>query len=212
MRIAVAGSAANPVTKAHREFAEILTGSGEFDLVLWFPSGTRFDKPQLISSEHRGRMTEMVFYDTWRKAQPTEFAIDLREAHRESIPTIELLRELQKENPGTEIIFATGVDVLVPRDEYGGKCDVLHYWDEGESLMNNWTFAVLSREGYLHPRTLQKEGKIPTHFLILDRPPSPVVSISSTEVRERIARGESFEHMVDEAVANYIRAHKLYQR
>lgn len=179
--------------------------------MLWFPSGARADKPELISPEHRVRMTELAFPDAWRKAQPTEFRIDLREAYRESIPTVDLLRQLKNESPDAEIIFATGVDVLVPRPEYRGKCDVLHYWEEGESLMNDWTFAVLPRAGYLHPELLQKEGKIPPHFFIIDRPNSSTARISSTAVRERIARGELFDELVRPEVAAYIRTHRLYQ-
>ncbi|HEY9586008.1 MAG TPA: nicotinate-nicotinamide nucleotide adenylyltransferase [Candidatus Paceibacterota bacterium] len=210
-RITVVGSAANPPTRAHRELAETLTKSGEFDRVLWLPSGSRPDKPNLIPAEHRTRMTELMFHESWRREQPTEFAIDLREAGRASIPTIYILRELKQEYPDAEIVFATGVDVLVPREEYGGKCDVLYYWDEGESLMNNWTFVVLPRVDYPHPRVLQQEGKIPKHFLIIDRPPSLVGWASSTEVRRRVACGESFDELVDPRVAEYIHTHKLYQ-
>jgi nicotinate-nucleotide adenylyltransferase len=210
-RIAVAGSAANPVTKGHRQFAEVLTHSGQFDRVLWLPSGSRPDKPHLISAAHRVHMTELAFSDKWRKQQPTEFMIDLREAHRESIPTIYLLREFQAEYPDAEIIFTTGVDVLVPREEYGGACDVLHYWDEGAALLNDWTFAVLPRGGYPHPRVLQEEGKLPKHFIVLDRPHTSSAGISSTEIRTRIACGEPIDELVDPAVAAYIHAHGLYR-
>ncbi|MDO8520940.1 MAG: nicotinate-nicotinamide nucleotide adenylyltransferase [bacterium] len=210
-RVAVAGSAGNPISLAHQEFAEILTKSRLFDLVLWFPSGTRSDKPDLISSGHRVRMTELAFNEEWQKKQPTEFCIDLREAHRPSIPTIGILREVQKEYSDAEIVFATGIDVLAPRPEYGGGCDVLRYWVEGESLMRDWTFAVLPREGYPDPKELQKEGKLPIHFLLLPRPSSSIAGISSTEVRRRVKAGESFDGLVHPEVAEYIKKHELYR-
>lgn len=210
-RIAVVGSAANPVTRAHRELAEMLTGSGLFDRVLWFPSGSRPDKPHLISAEHRIRMTELVFTPQWREKQATAFAVDLREARRRSIPTVDLLREIKKEYPTAEVIFGTGVDVVTPREEYAGKCDVLHYWDEGKVLFSDWTFAVWPREGYPHPRALREAGEIPPHFLVLDGPPSLSSHISSTKVRERVLRGESLDDLVDPLVAEYIRIHGLYR-
>jgi nicotinate (nicotinamide) nucleotide adenylyltransferase len=209
-RIAVAGSAANPVTKAHRAFAETLTHSGLFDLVLWLPSGMRPDKPHLISPEHRVRMTELAFHEAWRKNQPTEFKVDLREVYRHAIPTIKLLRELKNEYLDGEIFFATGVDVLAPKKEYGGKCDVLYYWEEGESLFNDWKLVVMPREGYLHPKTLQQEGKIPEHFIVIDQVPSPISKISSTEIRRRILGGEPFHDFVDTPVAEYIKQEGLY--
>lgn len=209
--IAVVGSAANPTTRGHRELAEYLTHCGKFDRLLWFPSGSRRDKSGLAPAKDRVRMTELTFIEAWRKRQPIDFHIDLREAYRESIPTICLLEEIKLKHPDAEIIFATGVDVLVPRPEYGGKCEVLHRWFLGESLMENWTFAVVPREGYPHPRTLQEQGVIPKHFIILDRPLSSSGDISSTEVRRRVALGKEFDDLVEPPVAEYIRAHKLYQ-
>ena len=211
-RIAMAGSAANPITKGHRIFAEYLTHCGKFDRVFWLTSGSRRDKPSLIPAEDRVQMTELAFNKAWRKSQPTEFVVDTREAYRESIPTIRLLEEFKLEYPDAEITFATGVDVLVPREEYEGGCEVSHRWVEGESLMKNWTFAVLPREGYPHPKKLQKEGKIPEHFIIIDRPLSLLGDISSTEIRSRIASGKPFDNLVDHQVAEYICAHRLYQR
>jgi len=155
-------------------------------------------------------MTEIVFNEAWRTAQPTAFRIDLREAFRPSIPTIQLLREIQQEHIDAEIVFATGVDVLAPRKEYGNRSDVERYWVEGEKLLCDWTFAVFPREGYPRPEILQKEGKLPAHFLLLPRSESPAAGISSTEVRRRVKAGESFDDLVRPEVAKYIREHGLY--
>lgn len=208
-RLVVAGSAANPVSRAHRDFAELLTHSGHFDRVLWVPSGVRHDKPHLIDSTHRVRMTELAFDDAWKAEQPTQFAIDLREAFQKSIPTIYLLEELQGEYPDHDIVFATGVDVLEPREHLGGKCEV-HTWEEGERLMKDWTFAVLPRDGYADPAALQQEGKLPEHFIVLPPPPNATSAISSTEIRKRAAEGLPIEDLVHPKVADYIREHKLY--
>ena len=209
-RIVVAGSAANPVTKGHRVFAEALTHSRLFDRVIWLPSGKRNDKPHLIAPEHRVRMTELAFDEEWCKLQPTEFVVDLREVYGNAAFTIDLLRELKKEYPDAEVVFATGVDVLAPREEYGGSSDVLRYWKEGETLLKEWTFAVFPREGYPHPRALGESGKLPQHFFIVDPYPSPFSGISSTEIRRRIAEGESFEDFVEPTVAEYIKKEGLY--
>lgn len=210
-RMVMIGSAANPVTLAHRELGEVLTHSGLFDLVLWVPSGTRPDKSELAAPEHRLRMTELVFSEAWRKKQPTEFLLDLRDVSRANTPTIYLLREIQNEYPNAEIVFATGVDVLTPRSEYGGKCEVAYRWVEGVALLRNWTFVVLPREGYAHPDQLQREGKLPSHFIVLARPPSALGEISSTEVRRRVKAGEPYGDFVLPKVEEYIREHGLYR-
>lgn len=208
-RLVVAGSAANPVTRAHRDLAELLTHAGHFDLVLWLPSGTRSDKPHLVDSAHRVRMTELVFHNEWIESQPTEFRIDLRDAFRENTPTIYLLEELAKEYPSHEIVFATGVDVLEPRAHLGGKSEV-HLWDEGERLLRDWTFAVLPRDGYAHPLKLKEEGKIPPQTIILDPMPPESGRISSTEIRKRIEDGLPVDDLVHPNVEAYIRTHHLY--
>ncbi len=206
------GSAVNPVTLAHRALAEVLTHTGEFDLVLFLPSGLRPDKPHLIDPSHRVRMAELTFHDAWRVAQPTEFRIDLREAYLPSIPTAYLLRELHVEYPDADIIFATGVDVLTPKEEYGGKCDVQHYWEEGEQMLREHTFAVIPRNGYPDAHILKESGHIPPHFIILPPMPEYARGISSTEIRRRILSGLSVDDMVDEKVAEYIRENSLYQK
>lgn len=210
-RVAIAGSAGNPVTRGHEGFAETLTTCGHFDLVLWFPSGTRADKPDLIAPKHRVRMTELAFDAAWRAKQPVEFRVDLREAFRPSVPTIHLLREAQKEYPDAEIVFATGVDVLTPKEEYGGACDVLRYWVDGATLLRDWVFAVHSRDGYPDPEILQREGKLPKRSVLLPRASSSVAWISSTEVRRRVKAGEPFGDLVHPRVAEYIREHGLYR-
>jgi nicotinate-nucleotide adenylyltransferase len=209
-RLVVAGSAANPVSRAHRDLAELLTHSGHFDLVLWVPSGLRPDKPHLLSATHRVRMTELAFDEEWKKKQPTQFQIDLRDAWRQNTPTIYLLEELQGDYPDHEIVFATGVDVLEPREHLGGKPEVA-LWDEGERLMKEWTFAVLPRRGYTAPPLLQEKGDIPKHFIMLPPVPEDTSFISSTEIRKRISEGLSVDHMLHPAVLAYIHEQGLYR-
>ena len=210
-KVAVFGSAVNPITRAHRALAEVLTNSGHFDLVLFFPSGLRSDKPHLIDSTHRMRMAELAFHDEWKESQPTEFQVDLREAFKPSIPTAYLLRELNAEHPDADIIFTTGVDVLTPKEEYGGKNDVAHYWEEGEEMLRNHTFAVIPREGYPDPHHLKRAGHIPEHFIVLPPVPPHLTAISSTEIRRRIKDGLPIDDYVDEAVAEYIVQNDLYK-
>ncbi len=208
-RLVVTGSAVNPISRAHRDCVEVLTHSGHFDQVRFFPSGLRKDKPHLIHSLHRVRMALLAFDEEWKKRQPIPFHVDLREAFRESIPTIYLLEELQKEYPDYEIVFAAGVDVLEPRECLLGKSEV-HSWDEGERLMKDWTFAVFPRDGYADPVLLKEEGKLPSHFIVLPPTPEETRLISSTEIRKRAGVGLPIEHLVHPSVADYIREHKLY--
>jgi len=190
------------VTEAHRELAKTLARSGIGDLLLWFPTGTRRDK-DLTASVHRARMSELAFSDRWRQRLPIEFRLDLRDVHRPNPSTIDRMRELAQEFPDAEPCFAVGADAVVPKEKWGGKCDIAGYWNDGETLMRDFTFIVLPREGYPHP----KDVDLPKHWHIHDVPSIPV---SSTEVRRRVRANEPYAHLVPQEVAEYIRHNELY--
>lgn len=210
-RIVVAGSAANPPTLAHREFVATLASLGMFDRIIWVPTGERKDKPDLAGSAHRAKMTALTFPDEWIRSLPTKVVIDLRDIHRENTPTIRLLEEVAEEHNAAEVIFATGVDVLTPRKELGGKCEA-EFWVEGERLLREHTFVVLPRDGYPDPVLLKREKKMPTHFMTPLPEGTRTQFVSSTEVRRRVKEGRSIDGLVEPSVAAYISANGLYRQ
>ena len=67
------------------------------------------------------------------------------------------------------------------------------------------TVASLSRSPEGDRASRRRHGGGEVRFL-----PMPVVEVSSSIVRERVARGESVEQLVGPAVAHYISEHELY--
>lgn len=79
-------------------------------------------------------------------------------------------------------------------------------WKDPEGVLELARLAVGTRHGYAQPNLVARYGESVVFFEI-DSPP-----ISSSDVRERVARGESFEDLVPPAVAELIRKHRLYRR
>jgi nicotinate-nucleotide adenylyltransferase len=98
--------------------------------------------------------------------------------------TLLTLRALQADHPGHEFHLVVGADIEPE----------LKLWYGAEELLRDIPRIVVGRGGF---------G---------ERAGLAMPAISSTEVRARIAGGESIAHMVPRAVDAYIREHHLYVR
>ena len=200
-RIAVGGSAANPPQIGHQALINALVSCGRFDEVIWIPSGSREDKKWDVDPDHRVAMTELTFPNILRIRSGTTLTIKYDDVYSNNTPTINRLRQLSKDYPDAEIYWYTGVDSIVPKDEFDGRCTIEEVWTEGEELMRNWKFIILPRVGYTMPKNLTP------NFEILD---VELPDVSSSEIRELIEQGQPFEHLVTIEVAEYIKRFNLY--
>jgi len=112
--------------------------------------------------------------------------------------TCETERELKGRYPGSEIAFIVGSDVLP---------EVRTKWIEGEYLWGYANFIAYPRKGF----SLGTSQCIPRNTDILEIPEALTMEISSTDVRERIGKGESIDDLVPASVAAYIRENGLYR-
>lgn len=202
-RIVVGGSAADPPHLGHVAFVNAILGRTDVDEVHWVIAGVRRDKPGAVAAGHRVQMTLLTFPNALRQRGRSRFIVRFEHVMEPNVPTIRLLEQMQRERPGAEIRWFTGVDLLVPRSEYGGKSEVVALWVEGERLLKEWRSLVYPRAGYPRPETIE----LPPSCIIGH---AEIASSSSTEIRARIARGESIEGFVTPAVEAYISEHGLY--
>jgi len=147
-------------------------------------------------------MTTLTFPASWlHKGLVVRYA----DVYGENTPTIEWLERLREEYPDAEITWYTGVDSVVPRSEFGGECEIEHYWVRGQELMSDWPFLIIPRPGYEDPRNLN----LPKQFKIMTNARLP--DTASSEARRRIADGISITDLVMPEVEQYIHLHGLYR-
>jgi nicotinate-nucleotide adenylyltransferase len=104
--------------------------------------------------------------------------------------TIDMLRERDWDDP----LFLIGADELADFPD----------WKEPDAVLELTRLGVATRPGYPHDPL----GR-PDRVLFFEIEPVPV---SSTEVRERVARGESIDELVPPEVAALIEGEGLYRR
>jgi nicotinate-nucleotide adenylyltransferase len=154
----------------------------KLDRIVFLPTGApRYRKPALASGQQRVAMLELAL-----EGEP-RYLIDARELKPgASGYTVDTLKELRSEL-GAELWLLVGADQYT-------KLDTWYRPDEVKQLAR---IAVFARPGVALDKTIEVV-------------PMKTLKISSSDVRERIARGESISDLVPPAVANYIARERLY--
>lgn len=193
MRIALFGGSFDPPHLGHLAFARFVLGALQPDRLVWMPAGRQWQKPDQVMAAgvHRTAMVSRLI------AGEPRFAVDERELHRRGPSfTADTLRELTAEMPGAELMF------LIGQDQYAR----LPTWYQVETVTALATLVVVPRGG---EAVVTPPGLPPHRLRVLALPELP---LSSTAVRDAVARGEDISPMVGAEVASYIASHRLYEK
>lgn len=184
MRIAVYSGSFDPLHIGHLAILERLTGSGRFDRVYLVvsPQNPFKDSDKAVNAEQRYRDAVAAV------ARHPELRVDVLDIElRMPQPsyTIRTLDELQRREPGNTFTLIIGADNL-PN---------LLRWREAERLLSQYGVAVFPRKGVSSEYRRRKIMEV-----CRDYPPEkrfkirlfhvPEVDVSSTGIREALARGE----------------------
>jgi GTPase len=197
-KIGVLGGTFDPVHLGHIMIAEEVKKSLELEEVLIVPAGQPQTRSFDIVSPARQRL-EMLELAVAGKKGLTISTIEI-ERKGPSFTSDTLLELKNKYGHNYEIYFILGWDSLAQ----------IPTWHEPSRILNLCYLAAVPRPGYKRPSLKTMEGVLPgiaDRVIFLD---GPKIDISATEVRERLAKGETIEHLVPEAVAEYIKQRRLY--
>lgn len=186
--IGLFGGTFDPVHLGHLILAQIAIEELALEQLIFIPAKISPHKeitPPCALEKDRMAMLELGCGNEHR------FSIDDRELRREGNSyAIDTVRELQKENPLAKFIYLIGED----------NVSKLSTWKESDELQQRVAFAVLRRSSNA---LLQ-----PHSFPIISR----CIDISSTEIRERLAKGRSVRYLLSTPVFKYIEERRLYQK
>jgi nicotinate-nucleotide adenylyltransferase len=153
------------------------------------------DRP-VTEAAHRVRMLRLALHG--RK----NFRVSTLEVERSGPTyTVETMANLRAKYPVDEFYFIIG----------RGTFARLPQWRKPRDLISLCRLVVVPRPGVLEPDVKAMEKEIPglsQRVIFLDK---PLVDISATGIRQRVARGEDISKLVPAAVARYINKYRLYQ-
>ena len=198
MTIGIFGGTFDPPHLGHLAAAQEALDVAGLDRVLFVPSQQNPLKQDGASSsvEHRLAMTALAVADDPR------FELSRADIDRPGPSyTVDLLQGLKQAlGPGQELAFIAGMDVLYE----------LHRWRDPLRLLDLARLLVIQRPGQETLLPEEVDRRIPGASRRITVILTPGVAISATELRERVAAGRPIRYLVPDAVADYIREHRLY--
>jgi nicotinate-nucleotide adenylyltransferase len=217
MNIGICGGTFDPFHRGHIDPIAAACETLDWDRILYIPA---YKQPFKTDREHAGGHHRFAMTVLGTLEREEMFVLDL-ELERGAISyTVDTLEELRKTYVDDTIDWIIGDDNLAQ----------LLQWKSIDRIFELANFCVLTRSSHVGAAALSgtatAEGS-GRHMVLQSRVTSPenrpkcgtivfaenpLVPISSTEIRSRVARGESIEELVDPRVARYIHHYGLYRK
>ncbi len=197
-KIAVMGGTFNAIHMGHRVAAEAVRQELDIERVIFIPTGNAPHKENdPMYNEHRYLMTVLATVTN------PDFEVSRMEIDRTGKSyTIDTIKELRRKcSKECEIYFITGADAI----------EQILTWKDPDELLSMCRFVAVTRPGYNRTKlekaidTLKQKYKGNIEFLEV-----PALSISSTDIRNRVIADKTIKYLVPETVENYILKFGLY--
>lgn len=192
-KVAIFGGAFDPFHKGHSAAIRHLLETDKVDRVVVIPSGDRPDKPGVSPATERLAMTRIGVQASFSDDSRIEVS-DLQVSGQVGYATIDLVM-YYTQDPSIEPLIVIGQELLAD----------LPRWVKAEELRDRATFLVLQRPG-------TAVDSIPKGWnCIVSQPFNGAgVFISSTELRERLGRGERCGDVLSQEVYDFCVRRQLY--
>jgi nicotinate-nucleotide adenylyltransferase len=191
-RVGVMGGTFDPIHHGHLVAASEVASRFDLDEVVFVPTGQPWQKSdtEVSPAEDRYLMTVIA------TASNPRFSVSRVDIDRSGPTyTIDTLHDLHDTyGITTEIFFITGADALA---------QILD-WHRSNELFELAHFVGVTRPGHHLTDPGFPAGKASLVEV-------PALAISSTDCRERVAKGEPVWYLVPDGVVQYISKRRLYQ-
>ena len=162
------------------------------DKVIFIPSASPPHKTRqkLSPAKDRVQMTKFALQNN------LTFLVSDIELKRKGLSyTVDTLKQLKKLYPDSEIFFLTGSDVL----------HEIQTWKDPEQIYKLVKVVIAIRPGF---DSFDSKNHFAKKSIIV---PITGVDISSTQIREKVKKGQSIRYLVPDKVEEYIKKKKLYR-
>jgi nicotinate-nucleotide adenylyltransferase len=196
LRVGILGGAFNPPHVGHLVCAQEALVQLELAKVVFMPVGEAPHRELQADpgAEVRLELVELAVADDDR------FELSRLEIDRAGPSyTADTLRELREKSPDDELFLILG----------GDQAAALPDWHEPEIVLSLATVAVVERTNWSRNAIGIKIGRLrgAERIRYLDM---PLMQISSSAIRRRVAEGRPIRYLVPDKVASYIEAKGLY--
>lgn len=187
-RIGVMGGTFDPIHNGHLVAASEVASALELDEVLFVPTGKPWQKQEVSPAEDRYLMSVVA------TASNPQFKVSRVDVDRPGYTyTVDTLNELNQQFPDADLFFISGADAIAQ----------IIAWKDIDSVWGLAHFVAVSRPGHKLKLPKAPQGAISELEV-------PALSISSTDVRQRVAEGKPIWYLVPDGVVQYISKHHLY--
>lgn len=190
-RVGIMGGTFDPVHHGHLVAASEVAGLFGLDEVVFVPTGQPWQKSerQVSPPEDRYLMTVIA------TASNPRFSVSRVDIDRSGPTyTIDTLRDLRRQRPDADLFFITGADALAQ----------IVSWRDNEQMFELAHFVGVTRPGFHLADSHLPEGRVSLVEV-------PALAISSTDCRDRVARGMPVWYLVPDGVVQYIEKRALYR-
>ena len=199
VRIGIIGGTFDPIHIGHLIIAQNAVTQYHLDQILFIPTGhsPHKDDKEIEQSAHRLEMIRLSI-----KNNPDFYFSAMEINAARTSYTYLTLPELHRTYPDWELYFIMGADSL----------DYLDKWMEPAEICRLATLLVAIRDDLDMNRIKNKAAELKRLYEADIRPIiTPNVSVSSHNIRERVAKGEPIRYLVTPEVEEYIAHQCLYQ-
>lgn len=199
MNIGIMGGTFSPIHNGHLILSEYIREELNLDKIIFIPTGIPPHKEleHVLDGYTRKEMLELAI-------DPNPyFSISTIEIDRNSTSyTIDTVTQLKEIYPFDNLFMIIGADSLLS----------LHMWKDFQKLIVMTDFVVADRYGAYDHEVLSSIEELNSKFNgKIMRVDTPIIEISSTDIRKRIKSDLSIKYLVPESVERYIIDNNLYR-
>ena len=204
--IGVFGGTFDPVHNGHVLTIAELLEKLPFEKILVIPNlQPPHRESSQVSYKHRYEMASMAFKDV------PKTIVDNRESLRDGPSyAIETVKEIMSEEEGVRVVMIVGSDSFVD----------IHSWYKWQDLSTLVDFVIMKRPDTPLSKNKKAQNLVSSEWFkkdlfedgqlnIFEIEVTPL-KISSSSIRENIAKGKKIDHLVNTLVEEYIKEHGLY--
>lgn len=199
-KIAILGGTFDPIHLAHLKMAEYVYATGNYDEILFIPTGHpphKGDDYKITDKEHRWNMCILAILPY------PNYNISIIELQEDKINySVNTLEKLKKLNPDYHYSLIIGADSLFDLDK----------WHKPNLFHELCDFIVINRPGYENEIFNQIDIIKNKYKIEIELVEMPLMDISSSMIRKNILENKPINNMVPSMILDYIKSNNLYQK